>query len=162
MDASNLNQAPVPTVEDYELMHRKYDKKLKDVARILSLKDLALGERNARIERLERDLDLQRRHNDAQDRIQKARIHALKEQIFSLENSIKSLAMSPPPTIQEQSERSRQVDNIDAIARFIIEWTPTHGDHHKVWVLDQVLRMLTGAQYHEYIRGIEWHEGVAP
>lgn len=53
-------------------------------------------------------------------------------------------------------------DNIDAIARFIIEWTPTDGAHHKIWVLDQVLRMLTGDQYYDYIAGIEWDEGISP
>lgn len=162
MDASNANQTPSPTTEDYELMRREYDKKLKDAARIINLKDLALGERNARIQRLERDLDLQRRHDDAEDRICRARLNALGQQIDMLERTIKSLALTPLPSIQDQSERSKQVDNIDAIARFIIKWTPTHGDHHKVWVLDQVLRMLTGDQYHEYIAGIEWHKGVAP
>lgn len=158
----DMNQTPVSTAEDYERMHDEYAKALKDAARIINLKDLALGERDARIQRLERDLDFHRRHRDAEDRICRARRNALEQQINLLERSIKSVAMAPMPSIQDQSERSRQVDNIDAIARFIVEWTPTHGDHHKVWVLDQVLRMLTGDQYHEYIAGIEWHEGVAP
>lgn len=162
MDANNANQTPVLTAEDYALMHREYEKKLKDAARIINLKDLALGERNARIQRLERDLDLQRRHDDAEDRICRARLKALEQQIDTLERTIKSLALTPLPSIQEQSERSILVDGIDTIVRFIIEWTPVHGDHHKVWVLDQVLRMLTGDQYEEYIRGIEWHEGIAP
>lgn len=162
MIANDTSKTPMSTSGDCEKIHSEYARALKDSARIINLKDLALGERNSRIERLERDLDLHRRHYDAQDRIWAARMHALRQQIEHLEKAIKSLAMVPPPSIQEQSEQSRRIENNDTIARFIIEWAPTHGDHHKAWVLDQVLRMLTGDQYREYINGIEWHEGTAP
>ena len=45
------------------------------------------------------------------------------------------------------------------------------GDHHKAWVLDQVVRALTGDGYDEWIKEYEdedgqepdeWNEGIAP
>lgn len=42
------------------------------------------------------------------------------------------------------------------------------GSHHKQWVIDQVLRILTGEKYDEWINDYndpeypEWDQGVAP
>lgn len=46
------------------------------------------------------------------------------------------------------------------------------GAHHKQWVIDQVVRVLTGDRYDEWVRGIKdgvdgpdtyhWDEGIAP
>lgn len=37
----------------------------------------------------------------------------------------------------------------------------TDGGHHKQWVLDQVVRALTGDDYEEWKRGHEWwDEGI--
>lgn len=41
------------------------------------------------------------------------------------------------------------------------------GDHHRMWVIDQMIRALTGSEYEEWIRdynvnGFEWDEGIAP
>ena len=46
------------------------------------------------------------------------------------------------------------------------------GDHHKMWVIDQIVRTLTGPRYDEWIREYEkgedgpdtywWEEGIAP
>ncbi len=46
------------------------------------------------------------------------------------------------------------------------------GDHHKMWVIDQMVRALTGDQYAEWVRDqedgedgpetYEWNEGIAP
>ena len=52
----------------------------------------------------------------------------------------------------------------------ISEYGEIDGAHHKQWLLDQVVRMLTGNEY-EYDRWVEshlketeyqWDEGVAP
>ena len=46
------------------------------------------------------------------------------------------------------------------------------GAHHKAWVIDQMVRALTGDQYDEWVRAAcdgedgpdtyEWNEGIAP
>lgn len=46
------------------------------------------------------------------------------------------------------------------------------GGHHKAWVIDQMVRALTGARYEEWVRDAkdgehgpdtyEWDEGIAP
>lgn len=46
------------------------------------------------------------------------------------------------------------------------------GDHHKAWVIDQMVRALTGDKYAEFVAGskvgedgpdtYEWNEGIAP
>lgn len=53
------------------------------------------------------------------------------------------------------------------IAAFIDEHT-VDGDHHKQWVLDQVLRMLLGRETYKKWRevrskeGYDWDEGTPP
>ncbi len=51
-------------------------------------------------------------------------------------------------------------------------WGATDGAHHKVWVIDQMVRILAGENYDEWVREFsagedgpstyEWDEGVAP
>ena len=41
------------------------------------------------------------------------------------------------------------------------------GDHHKAWVIDQMVRALTGENYEEIVRqacdsGAEWDVGIPP
>lgn len=46
------------------------------------------------------------------------------------------------------------------------------GDHHKAWVIDQMVRALTGSQYKAFVRDAcdgedgpntyEWNKGIAP
>ena len=46
------------------------------------------------------------------------------------------------------------------------------GDHHKMWVIDQMVRALTGDEYEEWVsefcledgdpHAYEWDEGIAP
>ena len=48
----------------------------------------------------------------------------------------------------------------------------TDGEHHKTWVIDQMVRALTGPQYRRWVRSArdgdegpdtyEWDEGIAP
>lgn len=56
--------------------------------------------------------------------------------------------------------------------RLAVEYGDIDGDHHKAWVIDQMVRALTGAKYEEVVREAkagkdgpdtyEWDEGVAP
>lgn len=54
----------------------------------------------------------------------------------------------------------------------IWEYGGIDGDHHKQWLIDQVLRALCGRKYKEWVKNFEdgedgpqtyeWDEGVAP
>jgi hypothetical protein len=54
----------------------------------------------------------------------------------------------------------------------IAEYGQTDGSHHKDWVIDQMVRALTGDNYDEWVRAYrdgedgpetyEWDEGIAP
>jgi hypothetical protein len=47
-----------------------------------------------------------------------------------------------------------------------------NGDHHKMWVIDQMVRVLTGNEYIDWVCDVndgedgpdtyEWDEGIAP
>lgn len=59
-------------------------------------------------------------------------------------------------------------ERIDQATDLILEYGGIDGSHHKMWVLDQVLRLLLGDRYEqaiaEYRNGseYEWDEGIAP
>jgi len=54
----------------------------------------------------------------------------------------------------------------------ILRYGGTDGGHHKQWVLDQVVRILTGDEYEAWVKmacegedgpnTYEWDEGIAP
>lgn len=56
----------------------------------------------------------------------------------------------------------------EAALKFAMDWADVEGDHHKRWVIDQIVRALTGDFYPDYIAGWEqsegrtWDEGIAP
>jgi hypothetical protein len=57
--------------------------------------------------------------------------------------------------------------NVAGALHFARHYGQTDGAHHKLWVIDQMVRHLTGSQYDawvaEYERdGAEWHDGIAP
>lgn len=48
-------------------------------------------------------------------------------------------------------------------------WGHAEGDHHKAWVIDQMVRALTGVDYEHWVAAYEsdnegslWIQGVAP
>ena len=50
-----------------------------------------------------------------------------------------------------------------------IRYGQIEGDHHRAWVIDQMLRALLGDEYEQTIRKSdphgeygEWYEGIAP
>jgi hypothetical protein len=63
-------------------------------------------------------------------------------------------------------------EKIDAALDLIIRYGGIEGDHHKAWVLDQVVRILTGDEYEEFVfeacKGEDgdwtysWECGIAP
>ena len=42
-----------------------------------------------------------------------------------------------------------------------LEFGQIDGAHHKQWVIDQMIRALTGDQYHQLV-GDDWDTGTAP
>lgn len=50
---------------------------------------------------------------------------------------------------------------------FAEQFGQTDGAHHKQWVIDQMVRKLTGTHYEKWradyeASGVEWDEGIAP
>lgn len=52
-------------------------------------------------------------------------------------------------------------DRIKLAVDVAVECAQYDGEHHKMWVIDQMVRHLTGDQYAETV-GDDWDEGVAP
>jgi len=52
---------------------------------------------------------------------------------------------------------------LNRVLSLITEYGPIHGNHHKQWVLDQVIRILVD-DYSEWIKinGYKWDTGIAP
>lgn len=65
-----------------------------------------------------------------------------------------------------------QDQKIERALNVIFDFGGVDGAHHKQWVLDQVVRHLTGEKYDEWIREykdgsdgpdtFDWDEGIAP
>lgn len=72
------------------------------------------------------------------------------------------------PTAYEMDLKSR----IDEALNFIYSYGQTDGEHHKAWVIDQVVRALTREAYGKWVEEYcesddpdgcyEWDEGIAP
>ena len=69
-------------------------------------------------------------------------------------------------------EADRHTDKEDSVLSLITEWGGIDGGHHKQWLLDQIVRALTGDRYDKWISDYElgdsgpetykWDEGIAP
>ena len=72
--------------------------------------------------------------------------------------------------IREAEKYFRYIKGIGVAPRmceFILAYGGIDGAHHKQWVLDQLLRQLSGKHYQTLIKyneqlGYEWDEGIAP
>ena len=68
-------------------------------------------------------------------------------------------------TIEKQLGKGTFVEQACAL---ILGWGSTDGAHHKQWVLDQTLRLLTTSDEYENLitayesSGYEWDTGIAP
>lgn len=60
---------------------------------------------------------------------------------------------------------------IEAALEIAFRFSQIDGDHHKAWVIDQMVRSLTGDKYEEWVENYrfdengeeyEWDEGIAP
>lgn len=63
-------------------------------------------------------------------------------------------------------------ERIRQALKIAMEYGPIDGGHHKAWVIDQMVRALTGDRYEEFVReakaGVDgpetysWEEGITP
>lgn len=63
-------------------------------------------------------------------------------------------------------------ERVQEALNLILQYGGIDGDHHKMWVLDQVVRVLTGDRYAEWVKEAkngedgpqtyDWDEGIAP
>ena len=66
----------------------------------------------------------------------------------------------------EQVKKQKEV--IDKVRNIAYEYGQIDGDHHKTWVIDQMIRELLGTEYDNFIKEYEedgeytWDIGIAP
>ncbi len=61
---------------------------------------------------------------------------------------------------------------IEAALDLIAEYGSIDGEHHKMWIIDQVVRILTANEYEEWVRQVkdgedgpdtyDWDKGITP
>ncbi len=71
-----------------------------------------------------------------------------------------------------QYERDLNNQNKEKALGIIFQYGQIDGDHHKLWVIDQIVKCLTGENYHKWIYDYEhdeetgetytWDKGIAP
>lgn len=64
------------------------------------------------------------------------------------------------------------LEKIDAALDLAVRYGQIDGDHHKAWVIDQIVRTLTGDQYDVFLAAAkagedgpdtyDWNVGIAP
>lgn len=64
------------------------------------------------------------------------------------------------------------IDKERQVLEIINRWSGVDGSHHKQWVIDQIVRVLTGEGYQKWVEDWEdgeegpetykWDEGIAP
>ena len=68
--------------------------------------------------------------------------------------------------------RVKVADNREQVLDLIIQYGGIDGAHHKQWLLDQIVRTLTGDAYENWVKEYQdgedgpetylWDEGIAP
>lgn len=72
----------------------------------------------------------------------------------------------------EDGPLDTQDDRVLVALRYAVTYGQVDGEHHKSWVIDQMVRTLLGAAYEEFVdrwsegedgpETYHWEEGVAP
>ena len=63
--------------------------------------------------------------------------------------------------------------DINKALQLAFDWGQVDGDHHKMWVIDQMVRALLGVEYAQWVEAYQeideegepqyfWDEGIAP
>lgn len=88
-------------------------------------------------------------------------------------NNIADLWIKEKEKNKELKEENANLrGEIDKALDLILEYGGIDGGHHKMWVLDQVVRILTGENYGKWVKKYQdgehgsetylWDEGIAP
>ncbi len=75
--------------------------------------------------------------------------------------------------IEQEKEMVLELKSrIENTINLVYRWGGTDGAHHKQWLIDQMIRELTGKDYNVWVRGFcdgedgpdtyEWEVGIAP
>lgn len=84
------------------------------------------------------------------------------------------MCLDPTPTKRERYLKKRKVrqERIDDALDIAFQYGGIDGDHHKTWVIDQMVRTLTGPDYPGWVAKFKagkdgpdtyaWDEGIAP
>ena len=77
--------------------------------------------------------------------------------------------------VEEMLEK--EVETVKKIKNIVVQNSQYAGDHHKAWVFDQVIRIIEGDKYEDFVKDYEysgmfgkpgaekeytWDEGIAP
>jgi len=57
---------------------------------------------------------------------------------------------------------SQESEKVTKALELILQYGGIDGAHHKDWVLDQVVRVLTEDGYEKFPNTYGWEEGIAP
>jgi hypothetical protein len=74
---------------------------------------------------------------------------------------------------KKKKKKKSPQKRIDKALELMFRYSQIDGGHHKAWVIDQVVRILTGDGYEEWVKEYcydeesgqkeyEWDEGIAP
>ncbi len=72
----------------------------------------------------------------------------------------------------ESDQRKAEIDKVDKALETAMDYGSIDGSHHRTWVIDQMVRSLTGDEYGQFVKehndgedgpdSYEWETGIAP
>lgn len=91
------------------------------------------------------------------------------EQLYLLKIAIENI-------LSELEQKDKQIQELEEenqkVLDLIFEYGQIDGGHHKMWVIDQIVRILTKDKYNEWIKNYvydeetgdtyDWDKGIAP
>lgn len=97
-------------------------------------------------------------------------IEYLKESVVIYKNTIPKISKAIETVLNMLKEKDKEIEKALEIA---FQYGQIDGDHHKTWVIDQMVRILTGDKYNEFVKEYEtdeetgekewsWKNGIAP
>lgn len=69
---------------------------------------------------------------------------------------------------KELKENQKYKEVIDRAVQLAYQYAQIDGGHHKMWVIDQMMRILLGSKYDNFVKEYEedgeyeWNIGIAP
>lgn len=79
-------------------------------------------------------------------------IEYLKESVVIYKNTIPKISKAIETVLNMLKEKDKEIEKALEIA---FQYGQIDGDHHKTWVIDQMVRILTGDKYNEFVKEYE-------